>query len=170
MTFCGSLIVGATLLIASASPVASKSELDKLQGVWRAVAIKIEGRPVEPYELSKKGFGIELNVVGDRFHFVGIGADIEGQLKVENVGKSKRMVFIREDGRRTTSVYRWEDKVVEEQEAMMVVKTARDLFPALAKRVAEIHPYAVPEVVGLPLVEVVERYRLFLDDGVRREK
>jgi periplasmic divalent cation tolerance protein len=68
------------------------------------------------------------------------------------------------------SVYRWEDKVVEEQEAMMVVKTARDLFPALAKRVAEIHPYAVPEVVGLPLVEVVERYRLFLDDGVRREK
>jgi periplasmic divalent cation tolerance protein len=68
------------------------------------------------------------------------------------------------------SVYRWEDRVVEESEAMMVVKTARDLFPALAKRVADIHPYAVPEVVGLPLVEVVERYRLFLDDGVRREK
>jgi periplasmic divalent cation tolerance protein len=68
------------------------------------------------------------------------------------------------------TVYRWEDRVVEESEAMMVVKTARDLFPALAKRVAEIHPYAVPEVVGLPLVEVVERYRLFLDDGVRREK
>ena len=68
------------------------------------------------------------------------------------------------------SVYRWEDRVVEESEAMMVVKTARDLFPALAKRVAEIHPYAVPEVVGLPLIEVVERYRHFLDDGVRREK
>jgi len=68
------------------------------------------------------------------------------------------------------SVYRWEERVVEESEAMMVVKTARDLFPALAKRVADIHPYAVPEVVGLPLVEVVERYRLFLADGVRREK
>ena len=67
------------------------------------------------------------------------------------------------------SVYRWEDRVVEESEAMMVVKTARDLFPALAKRVADIHPYAVPEVVGLPLVDVVERYRQFLADGVRRE-
>ncbi len=67
------------------------------------------------------------------------------------------------------SVYRWEDDVVEEAEAMMVVKTARELFPALAKRVAEIHPYAVPEVVGLPLVEVAERYRNFLADGVRRD-
>lgn len=68
------------------------------------------------------------------------------------------------------SIYRWEEDVVEESEAMMVVKTAREMFPALAKRVTEIHPYAVPEVVGLPLVEVAERYRLFLDDGVRRDK
>jgi len=52
----------------------------------------------------------------------------------------------------------------------MVVKTVRELFPALAKRVAEIHPYAVPEVVGLPLVEMAERYRHFLADGMRREK
>jgi periplasmic divalent cation tolerance protein len=68
------------------------------------------------------------------------------------------------------SVYRWEDDVLEETEAMMVVKTARQLFPALAARVIEIHPYAVPEVVGLPLVEVAERYRNFLADGVRRDK
>jgi uncharacterized protein involved in tolerance to divalent cations len=53
---------------------------------------------------------------------------------------------------------------------MMVVKTSRDLFPALAKRVGDIHPYAVPEVIGLPLTEVAERYRLFLDDGVRRAR
>ena len=45
------------------------------------------------------------------------------------------------------SVYRWEEKGV-----------------------ADIHPYAVPEVIGLPLTEVAERYRLFLDDGVRRAR
>ena len=68
------------------------------------------------------------------------------------------------------SVYRWEEKVVEEAEAMLVAKTSREMFPDLARRVAEIHPYAVPEVIGLPLMEVAERYRLFLDDGVRRER
>jgi uncharacterized protein involved in tolerance to divalent cations len=53
---------------------------------------------------------------------------------------------------------------------MMVAKTSRDMFPELARRVAELHPYAVPEVIGLPLTEVAERYRLFLDDGVRRAR
>jgi uncharacterized protein involved in tolerance to divalent cations len=68
------------------------------------------------------------------------------------------------------SVYRWDDGVVEEAEAMMIVKTARDLFPQLAKRVVDIHPYAVPEVVGLPVMKVTDPYRRFLSDGVDREE
>ena len=64
------------------------------------------------------------------------------------------------------SVYRWDDGVAEEAEAMMVVKTAREFFPQLAKRVTEIHPYAVPEVVGLPVIKVTDPYRRFLSDGV----
>lgn len=67
------------------------------------------------------------------------------------------------------SVYRWDDGVVEEAEAMMIVKTARDMFPELARRVTEIHPYAVPEVVGLPVMRVTDPYRRFLSDGVSRE-
>jgi periplasmic divalent cation tolerance protein len=67
------------------------------------------------------------------------------------------------------SVYRWDDGVVEEAEAMMIAKTARDLFPQLASRVTEIHPYAVPEVVGLPVMKVTDPYRRFLSDGVARE-
>lgn len=67
------------------------------------------------------------------------------------------------------SVYRWDDGVMEEAEAMMIVKTARDLFPQLAQRVVEVHPYAVPEVVGLPVMKVTDPYRRFLSDGVSRE-
>lgn len=67
------------------------------------------------------------------------------------------------------SVYRWDDGVVEEAEAMMIAKTARDLFPQLAQRVTAIHPYAVPEVVGLPVMKVTDPYRRFLSDGVGEE-
>ncbi len=67
------------------------------------------------------------------------------------------------------SVYRWDDDVVEEAEAMMIAKTAREFFPQLARRVSEIHPYAVPEVVGLPVIKVTEPYRRFLADGVGGE-
>jgi periplasmic divalent cation tolerance protein len=68
------------------------------------------------------------------------------------------------------SVYRWDDGVQEEAEAMMIAKTARELFPQLAKRVTDIHPYAVPEVVGLPVIKVTDPYRRFLSDGVGRKE
>jgi len=67
------------------------------------------------------------------------------------------------------SIYRWEGKVVEESEVMLVAKTSREQFPELARRVGEIHSYAVPEVIGLPLVEVAERYKSFLSDSVPRK-
>jgi periplasmic divalent cation tolerance protein len=68
------------------------------------------------------------------------------------------------------SVYRWNEDVAEEAETMMVAKTGREFFPQLARRVSEIHPYAVPEVVGLPVTKVTEPYRRFLADGVKARR
>jgi periplasmic divalent cation tolerance protein len=49
------------------------------------------------------------------------------------------------------SVYMWEGKVEEAGEALLMIKTRRDCYPALAKRIRELHPYAVPEIVALPI-------------------
>lgn len=49
------------------------------------------------------------------------------------------------------SVYRWEGKIEEAQETVLILKTRAALLPALAARVAELHSYAVPCVVGLPV-------------------
>lgn len=50
-----------------------------------------------------------------------------------------------------TSIYRWEGKVCRDPEALVLLKTRRSRFPALARRVRELHPYSVPEVVALPI-------------------
>jgi periplasmic divalent cation tolerance protein len=49
------------------------------------------------------------------------------------------------------SIYRWEGKVQDEAEALLVLKTARDRFDALRARVLALHPYDVPEVIALPV-------------------
>jgi periplasmic divalent cation tolerance protein len=49
------------------------------------------------------------------------------------------------------SIYRWEGKVQDGAEALLVLKTARDRFEALRARVLELHPYEVPEVIALPV-------------------
>ncbi|BDG08289.1 divalent-cation tolerance protein CutA [Anaeromyxobacter paludicola] len=47
------------------------------------------------------------------------------------------------------SIYRWEGKVADEPEVLLVLKTSRELFPRLRDRVLALHPYQVPEVIAL---------------------
>jgi periplasmic divalent cation tolerance protein len=47
------------------------------------------------------------------------------------------------------SIYRWEGKVQDEAEALLVLKTTRARFDALRARVLALHPYEVPEVIAL---------------------
>lgn len=47
------------------------------------------------------------------------------------------------------SIYRWEGRVQDEAESLLVLKTTRARFDALRARVLALHPYEVPEVVAL---------------------
>jgi periplasmic divalent cation tolerance protein len=50
------------------------------------------------------------------------------------------------------SVYWWEGKVEEDEESLLIVKTELGVFGRLVKRVKEIHPYEVPEIIALPII------------------
>jgi periplasmic divalent cation tolerance protein len=64
------------------------------------------------------------------------------------------------------SVYRWEGKVEESTEELLIIKTREDLFTALEKRVRELHSYAVPEVIALPIIKGSESYLRWLGEQV----
>lgn len=56
------------------------------------------------------------------------------------------------------SIYRWEGKVEEGEEVLLLLKTNRDRFEELRARVVELHPYECPEVIALPVVVGHEPY------------
>lgn len=66
-----------------------------------------------------------------------------------------------------TSWYWWEDKVTEDQEVLLMIKTARDQFPAVEKEVLRMHSYAVPEVVALPIVEGSNNYLNWIEESLK---
>lgn len=49
------------------------------------------------------------------------------------------------------SVYKWEGKVCDDREILLVIKTRAALVPAIESRFAKLHPYSVPELVALPV-------------------
>ena len=64
------------------------------------------------------------------------------------------------------SIYRWEGALQHDDEALMIVKSSRDAFAALEKRVIELHSYDVPEVIALDLTDVSAGYLAFLRDSL----
>ena len=51
------------------------------------------------------------------------------------------------------SLYRWQGKVCDDSEILMLCKTVRRLFSRLSEKVKSIHSYEVPEIIALPLAE-----------------
>ena len=56
------------------------------------------------------------------------------------------------------SIYRWQGRVEDESEVLMIVKTKTTLFDRLQGRVKELHSYEVPEIIGLPVIEGSKQY------------
>ena len=56
------------------------------------------------------------------------------------------------------SIYRWEDKITTDKEFLMIIKSARELFPKVKAQVSRLHSYKVPEVICLPIVDGSEEY------------
>jgi len=56
------------------------------------------------------------------------------------------------------SLYWWEGKIEEDEEALLIVKTSTDKLNDLVKEVRAVHPYQVPEVVALPIVGGYKEY------------
>src|SRR5262245_36745899 len=64
------------------------------------------------------------------------------------------------------SIYRWQGNVEQNQEELLMIKTRRELFPALNRRIRELHSYAVPEIIGLPVLEGDRDYLRWLGEQV----
>ena len=60
------------------------------------------------------------------------------------------------------SIYRWEGKVADDREWLLLIKTRAERFAAVEAKVKALHSYQVPEVIALPIVAGAEGYMRWL--------
>lgn len=60
------------------------------------------------------------------------------------------------------SIYRWQGKIEDETEVLMIAKTQKSLFDVFIKKVEELHSYTVPEIIAMPIIEGSEDYLKWL--------
>src|SRR2546423_6087478 len=64
------------------------------------------------------------------------------------------------------SLYRWQGKVTEEAEVVVLLKTDGSKWDALCAAVRDRHPYEVPELLALPVERGLDRYLAWLTQEV----
>jgi periplasmic divalent cation tolerance protein len=60
------------------------------------------------------------------------------------------------------SIYRWEGKIVDDREWLLVIKTQTEHFVDLETKIRALHSYQVPEVIAIPIVQGAEGYLRWL--------
>ncbi|HEY1129721.1 MAG TPA: divalent-cation tolerance protein CutA [Roseateles sp.] len=61
------------------------------------------------------------------------------------------------------STYRWQDEVVRESEIRLMFKTTRACYPALEALLRAGHPYDLPAIYALPVVNASAAYESWVD-------
>ena len=49
------------------------------------------------------------------------------------------------------SIYRWQGKICDEAELLLVVKSSDEHFESARARIRQLHTYQVPEVIAVPI-------------------
>ncbi len=65
------------------------------------------------------------------------------------------------------SIYSWKAELQNEPETLAIIKTADERFEALKKRIVELHPYEVPEVIAMQVAGGHAPYLAWVADSTR---
>jgi len=65
------------------------------------------------------------------------------------------------------SIYRWEGKIWDEKEWLLIIKTQKDRFEELEKKVKSLHSYSVPEIISLPISEGSSSYLRWIKESTK---
>jgi len=66
------------------------------------------------------------------------------------------------------SIYRWEGKIWDEKEWLLVIKTEKQRFEELEKKVKSLHSYSVPEIISLPITEGSSAYLNWIKENTEQ--
>ena len=68
------------------------------------------------------------------------------------------------------SIYQWEGDICDEAECLMLIKTRADIYERLEKRITELHPYEVPEILAVNVNRGFLNYLNWVDEHVDNQR
>ncbi len=84
--------------------------------------------------------------------FVTCGSEEEA-VKIANILVEEKLAACANIVSSIRSIYRWEGKIWDEKEWLLIIKTQESRFEDLSDKVKSLHSYSVPEIIALPIIQ-----------------
>jgi periplasmic divalent cation tolerance protein len=68
------------------------------------------------------------------------------------------------------SLYRWEGRIADEREVVVLLKTRKQDWAALMSRLHELHPYQTPECLAVRVAAGAPKYLAWLEEALEPER
>jgi periplasmic divalent cation tolerance protein len=94
----------------------------------------------------------------------------EEALKIANILVEDRLAACVNLVAPIRSIYRWEGKIWDEKEALLIIKTQNHRYVELEKKVKSLHSYSVPEIISLPITEGSSAYLNWIRENTESPK
>jgi len=65
------------------------------------------------------------------------------------------------------SVYRWQGKIEEDSECVLIAKTTDKNVDKAIQKIKKLHPYDVPDIVVLPIINGLKEYLNYVEDETK---
>jgi len=88
-------------------------------------------------------------------------------VKVKNILLDHRLVACVNIIKGVDSFFRWQGKIEFASEVMLLAKTTRRKFKKIITRVTEVHPYDVPEIIAIPIIDGNKPYLDWIDESLK---
>ena len=65
------------------------------------------------------------------------------------------------------SIYRWQGKIEEDSECVIIAKTTDKNVDKTIQRIKNLHSYDVPDIVAIPIVDGLKEYLSYVEDETK---
>jgi periplasmic divalent cation tolerance protein len=63
------------------------------------------------------------------------------------------------------SVYSWDDRICEDKEYILNIKTKKENYPLIEREIKENHSYDLPEIISIKINDLSDEYKNFIKES-----
>ena len=90
----------------------------------------------------------------------------EEALKLANLALQKNLAACGNIFPKMKSIYKWQNKLQNDKETLLILKTNSDKYPLLEKLILEKHSYEVPCILKIPISDGNKEYLKWIDQSL----